>query len=241
MDGTVVFFTFLLSFSSAGAAFLLLRRSRGSPQRHQPGKGAFTGFIPLIAILTAPTACLVPPIIILLPILGAAAFFLLRDVVRRGRSRADQRHARRELPTLIDTLVLKVEAGQALIPSFLEAREILEPRGPLCRAIECLGNDLRLGTSRIQALKALRDSSPGPETGGFIDALLQAIELGTPVGRILREQSVRMREHLLMEGERFANTLSLKLLGPLFLFIFPAAFLLILSPVVIALFRDRAW
>jgi tight adherence protein C len=55
------------------------------------------------------------------------------------------------------------------------------------------------------------------------------------MGVMLREQSARLREQMILEGEKFANTASIKILIPLLFFIFPAAFLVIFSPVIVSL------
>jgi tight adherence protein C len=225
-------FALVLAVSMACFAFLATPRAQGSP---------LFRLIPPLAVSTLVSLCLIPPTLILLAALGAAGLVIISRVVPVVRSRRERDLVRRELPTLIDSLVLKVESGQSLVPSFLESREILDAGKPLHRAVERLRSEIRLGTGQGEALKNLREALPGPDFEGFIDTLLQATELGTPIGRVLREQSLRMRERLLLEGERFANTLPLRLLGPLFLFIFPAAFLLILAPVIVAVVGDRPW
>jgi tight adherence protein C len=67
-----------------------------------------------------------------------------------------------------------------------------------------------------------------------ITAISQAIVHGTPLGKVLRDQSTRIREHLILSGEQFANTVSVKILIPLLFFIFPACFLVIFSPVIVS-------
>jgi pilus assembly protein TadC len=44
-----------------------------------------------------------------------------------------------------------------------------------------------------------------------------------------------MREYLILDGEQFANTVSVKILIPLLFLIFPASFLVIFSPVIVSL------
>jgi Flp pilus assembly protein TadB len=217
---------------------------RGPSLRLPSGRGREAGalvFLPALALLAVAAACLFPRVVPALTVVGLAAFFLGRWAARRRRQARLSEGVRRELPTLLDALVLNIETGQALIPSFLEAQAVLDPAGPLFSEISRLESDLRLGLPQMEALARMRDRLPVPELEGFLGGIIQALELGTPVAKVLREQSSRMREHLILEGERFANTLSLRLLGPLFLFIFPAAFLLILAPVIIALLENRSW
>jgi len=223
----------------AGAAGLLLL-DPADPVEGGPARGKGSPWILLPALLLAAGAFLLVPRLLLL-LLGAPAFWGVRQGIRLHQAKRLTEEIGRELPVLADSLVLNVEAGLALFPSFLEAREVLSPSGALAREIERMEGDLRLGFAYPEILSRARERLGCPEADAFLGSISQALELGTPVARILREQSARMREHLLLEGERFANTLSLKLLLPLFLFIFPASFLLILAPVLISLLENRPW
>ncbi len=162
-------------------------------------------------------------------------------VFRRVKFTKRKEALRRDLPTLLDSLVLNVAAGIALMPAFLTASKILSGKSPLREEIDLMKRDTELGTSHVEALARLQEriSVPGADTA--LEALIQALTLGTPVERVLREQSRRMRENLILDGEQFANTLSVKLLAPLFLFILPASFLVILSPVIVALLENPSW
>jgi tight adherence protein C len=243
---TRLFFFLLFTSGAVLAAALPVAAPRFRDWFLPPPAGLNRGregliFLPALALLAVAAASIFPRLVPLLVVTGLAAFFLGRWAARRSRQRRISEGARRELPTLLDALVLNVEAGQALVPSFIEAQAVLDPAGPLFSQISRLTGDLRLGLPQTEALARMRDRLPVPEIEGFLGGIIQALELGTPVAKVLREQSARMREHLILEGERFANTLSLRLLGPLFVFIFPAAFLLILAPVIIALLEKRPW
>jgi len=171
-------------------------------------------------------------------------FFILMFsvfVFRRARVLRRKETMRRDLPTLLDSLVLNVAAGLALMPAFLTSSKVLSSKSPLREEIDLLKRDTELGTSHAEALARLQERIGLPGSDAALEAIIQALTLGTPVERVLREQSKRMRENLILEGEQFANTLSVKLLAPLFLFILPASFLVILSPVIVALLEYQSW
>jgi tight adherence protein C len=94
---------------------------------------------------------------------------------------------------------------------------------------------VQVGCPTDRALEKFRQWLDSPEAEAPITAISQAIAHGTPLGKVLREQSKRMREYLILDGEQFANTLSVKILIPLLFFIFPASFLVIFSPVIVSL------
>ncbi len=166
---------------------------------------------------------------------------LLLRLGRRGRSRSESRQCLADLPTLVDALVLGVEAGQSLYPAFLETRQLLPPGSPLFREIDRMEENVRLGLPQTEALEEMGRRLPERRAQAFLDTLGQALRLGTPIARVLKEQSRLAREHLLLEAEQHANTLAIRLLLPLFLFILPAAFLLIISPVLLTVLENRPW
>ncbi len=166
---------------------------------------------------------------------------MLRLAYKWHRRQTKKIHMRKDLPILLDSMVLSVEAGQSLLPAFFGAQKTLSENSYIREAIVTLQTDLELGLSKKAAIEKMRSDHSGSQFSLFVDAIAQSIKLGTPIAKILREQSERNREFLIMEGEKYANTLSIKLLIPLLLFIFPAAFLVILSPIIVFLFEQSPW
>jgi len=154
-------------------------------------------------------------------------------IFRKHRKITTARKIRNDFPILLDTLVLGIGAGQTLMSAFLIAQRTLPENSPLKADINKLATDQEVGLSQVESIKNLKARLNDPQSDIFLDALIQANKLGTPIAKILREQSDRLRVFLLLEGEQHANTLSIKLLIPLLIFIFPASFLVILSPIII--------
>ncbi len=65
--------------------------------------------------------------------------------------------------------------------------------------------------------------------------LRQSLELGSDIGDSLRIFSEEMRDRRLLLAEEAANKLSVKIVLPLGLFIFPVILLVIMLPVIIKL------
>ena len=167
--------------------------------------------------------------------------FLLYFAIGRSRRHRRRELLRRDLPTMLDSLVLGVEAGHALIPALMGSAEILGEKSPLTAEINRLKHDVELGASHPEAIDRMRERLGLSTADAALGAISQALLLGTPIGRTLKEQSGRIRESLILDGEQFANTLSVKLLIPLLLFIFPASFLVILSPIIVTLIGGQPW
>ena len=72
----------------------------------------------------------------------------------------------------------------------------------------------------------------------FLNHVLQGERLGIGLSRSLRELSAKMLESQEHRAETIAQQAAVKMLFPLVFFIFPAVFLIILSPVILGLW-DR--
>ncbi len=211
-----------------------------SPGRQSKDRSGWTRhLLPAILMTASAAVCVLlfgahsrlTTAIALLPVIGWLVKVFL---VRTERARKTEM-IRRDLPSLIDSLVLLVESGNSLIPAMLDSRRVLSGESPLKRTIDQLEMDLQCGLSQVEALEKMDRSVSQFTESSAIGTIAQSLRMGSPIGNVLREQSSRMRENLILEGEHFANTLSVKLLIPLLFFIFPASFLVILSPVIVAL------
>jgi len=148
----------------------------------------------------------------------------LRDRVR-GRHRA----IARALPYSLDLLTLSVEAGLDF-PAAL-AKVVDKGRsGPLAEELSVVLKELRLGKTREEALRNLARRVDLPALTSFVQALVHADRMGTPLGKVLRILSTQLRIERSQRAEKLANEAPVKLLLPLVLFIFPTLFLMLFGP-----------
>jgi tight adherence protein C len=154
----------------------------------------------------------------------------------RARLRRRQDDIRHGLPYSLDLLTLSVEAGL----DFTQAlTRIVRKLGDSALAVE-LGQtvrDIQLGRTRSQALRELGRRVEVSELNSIVSALIQADELGTSLGAILRIQSDQLRERRSQAAEKLAMEAPVKLLLPLILFIFPTIFLIIFGPIALKLMK----
>ena len=133
-------------------------------------------------------------------------------------------------------MIVCVDAGLSLEAAFDRVRsEIAKRSRELGMNLEMMGAEMRAGRSTVEALESLADRLGLEEAGSFVSMLRQSIELGSDVGDALRVFSDEMRDRRLLRAEEAANKLSVKLVLPLGLFIFPVVLLVIMLPVVIKL------
>jgi tight adherence protein C len=93
-------------------------------------------------------------------------------------------------------------------------------------------SEVRLGTSRREALRQLGGRTNVEDVSTFVTSLVQADQLGVSISRVLRVQSAQMRIKRRQRAEEAAHKAPIKMLFPLAFLIFPAMFIIILGPAV---------
>lgn len=158
------------------------------------------------------------------------------DVFLARRRRTLIKRFRLLFPNVLDLLVVCVDAGLTLEIAFDRVRaEVLKQDREFGFNLEMMGAEMRAGRSMIEALDTLSDRLGLEEAESFVSILRQSIELGSDVSEALRVFSDEMRDKRLLRAEEAANKLSVKMVLPLGLFIFPVVLLVVLLPVMIKL------
>jgi tight adherence protein C len=154
--------------------------------------------------------------------------FLLPDFVVSAKARSRKEAIKAQLPDALDLLAVSVEAGLGFDGAISKLTEHME--GPLPEEFSLTLNEIRIGEGRQEALKKLSERTDTPEVAGFVRAIIQADQLGIPLGRILRVQAADTRLRRQAAAEERAMKAPIKMLFPTVLFIFPAMFIVILGP-----------
>jgi tight adherence protein C len=158
----------------------------------------------------------------------AAGGFIAPDYFVSLKARGRRESIRANLPDALDLLAVSVEAGLGFDGAIAKLTEHLE--GPIVEEFTLTLNEMRIGESRHDALKKLAERVDAPELSSFTRAIIQADQLGTSLGRILRVQAADTRMRRQAQAEEKAMKAPIKMLFPTVLFIFPAMFLVILGP-----------
>jgi len=159
---------------------------------------------------------------------GAAAGFLLPDVMVYNIGAKRQEVLRRGLADALDMLTVCVEAGQGFDSALMHVARSVE--GPVAGEFSRVLAEIQIGKSRSDAFSALSARTKVTEIRTFVTALVQADRLGLPIGSVLREQSVQMRLVRRQRAEEKAQKVPVKILFPMLLCIFPALFIVIIGP-----------
>ena len=157
------------------------------------------------------------------------------------RTAADARRSalRRQLADVFDLLSLQVEAGRSFDQALRAALPLLpEPaRGAFGGVLQ----DLRVGATRAEALRALAGRTGVPELGQFAALVIQAERTGLGMAPLLREQAARAREQRLWLARERAATAPIRILFPLVVFLFPALFVVLIGPGAIRIVQSGAF
>jgi tight adherence protein C len=154
--------------------------------------------------------------------------YVAPDFIVGGRARRRRERIKAELPDALDLLAVSVEAGLGFDGAISKLTEHMD--GPLTDEFALTLNEMRIGEGRQDALKKMSERADTPEVSSFVRSIVQADQLGTSLGRILRVQATDTRLRRQAAAEERAMKAPIKMLFPTVLFIFPAMFIVILGP-----------
>ena len=140
-----------------------------------------------------------------------------------------------DLPFFIDLMALSTEAGLDFMGSLQRICEKAE-NSTLADEFRLVLKDLKLGSSRREALSALANRLDIPEITSFVAVVRDAEETGAPIAQVLKDQSIQMRLERFVRAEKAGAKASQAMLIPLMFLILPAVFLMVFSPVVLQFF-----
>jgi tight adherence protein C len=140
------------------------------------------------------------------------------------------------LPDAFDLITTCVEAGLGLDAALAHVADKVEGAfaDELTRALREIG----LGKQRRDALRELGLRTGVPDLVSFVNAVIQAEQMGSSVGAVLRVQAAQLRMRRRQRAEEQAYKAPVKMIFPLVLFIFPTLFIVILGPAMITIMKD---
>lgn len=163
------------------------------------------------------------------------AFFglLLPFVWLRRRIRARQLAIWKSLPDVFDLITVSVEAGLGLDAALRHVSDKL--RGPVTDEVAHTLREVGMGRPRREALEDLAYRVDVEELTTFVNSVIQAEQLGTSLGRVLRAQGAAIRTKRRQKAEELSRKAPVKMVFPLVLFIMPTFFIVTLGPLVVHL------
>jgi tight adherence protein C len=139
----------------------------------------------------------------------------------------------KQMPDMIDLLVVTIEAGLGILASMRVASDTMAD--PLGQELRLTLQEQRMGLSVGQAIESLGRRADAPNMNIFVRSITQGERLGVSIATTMRNLSVEMRKRRRAMAEERAQKMPIKMLFPLIFFIFPALFIVILTPMVISI------
>jgi len=192
----------------------------------------FVGLPLLFVLVSAKTELLMLGMVL---VFGAVGFVFPMFWLRQ---REGQRKSQiiKSLPDAFDLVTTCVEAGLGLDAAL--ARVSQKVTGPFADELSRTLREISLGRMRREALRELADRTDVPDLVTFVNAVIQAEQMGSSLGAVLRVQSDQLRVKRRQRAEEQAYKAPVKMIFPLVLCIFPTLFIVILGPAVITIMNE---
>ena len=152
-------------------------------------------------------------------------FFLTKTIKKRKLQMEQQ------IPDVLDLLSVSVEAGLGFEQAINHITNNME--GPLIDEFTVTSREMSMGRTRKDALEVLGERCDLEEIKNFAGALVQASQLGISIKNVLRSQAAAMRQARRAKVQEKAMKVSVKMLFPMLIFIFPVIFIVLLGPAVV--------
>jgi tight adherence protein C len=141
---------------------------------------------------------------------------------------------RRQLPDMLDLLVICAEAGLSLDAALTRvAREMGPSATELSDEVGLTAIELGFLPNRRQALLNLIRRADLPPIRAVINTLMQTERYGTPLAHSLRVLAAEFRDDRMMKAEEKAARLPAIMTVPMILFILPCLFVVLIGPAII--------
>ncbi|MGE0199520.1 MAG: type II secretion system F family protein [Candidatus Melainabacteria bacterium] len=158
---------------------------------------------------------------------GLPMIWLMQQAGKRQTS------IQKSLADFLDLLVICVEAGLGLDTAISKIANLKSVKTSqfLREELQVYTKDVGFGKPRKDALMDLAERTGVDDLNAIINAIVQAYEMGSGVAQTLRVQADSLRVKRLAKAEEKANKIPVKMVPPIYFFLFPAIFASIFGPI----------
>jgi tight adherence protein C len=145
---------------------------------------------------------------------------------------------RRSVPSVLDLMVVCVEAGLSLNAAIQRiTEETKNSYRALSEELHLVNQEILIGKTRAEAFRNLARRTGVDELRSLAVMLIQADKLGTSVASSLRVLADSLRVKRRQRAEEAARKTQVKLVFPLVLLIFPELMVILVGPAMITLIK----
>ncbi len=175
--------------------------------------------------------------ILMLVIVGyMAPDFVVDRMIKKRRERI-----RKAIPDSIDLLVICVDAGLGLDQAMLRVgQELIVSHPEINEEFLQINREQRAGKPRLDAWNSMALRTALPDIEAFVNMLIQTERFGTPIARALSVFADGLRLKRRQLAEERAAKVTVKMIFPLVLFVFPCMFIVLLGPAIITIMHGMS-
>lgn len=176
---------------------------------------------------------------IIVAVVFGGAGYLLPMLWLMQQAQKRQESIQKSLADFLDLLVICVEAGLSLdvAISKITSLKSVKTSTYLREELNRYTRDVGFGRARKDALLDMADRTGVDDFNVIVNAIVQSYEMGTSVAHTLRVQSDSMRVKRLAKAEEKANKIPVKMVIPIYVFLFPAIFTCIFGPLGMVMWK----
>jgi tight adherence protein C len=164
---------------------------------------------------------------------GAVLGYVLPGLLLSRTVKSRQKAILKVLPDAVDMLSISVQAGLGFDAAM--GRLSAKMTNELTHEFDRVAAEIRMGKRRRDALRNLIERTGVDDLNAFVNALIQADQLGAGVANVLKTQSAAMRVRRRQRAEERARKAPVKMMFPLVGLLFPPLLIIILGPALPAL------
>ena len=176
-----------------------------------------------------------PLFVILGGVGGAVAGFMLPQMWLSSKVKRRQESIVKSLPDALDLMSICVNAGLGFDQAMSKVYEKWD--NELAVAFGRVIQEIQLGKTRREALRAMDESMEVPDVTTFVGAIIQADQLGVSISKVLNIQADQMRVKRRQRAQEKAQQAPVKMMIPMVFFIFPSIWIVLLGPAAIQVFK----
>lgn len=162
--------------------------------------------------------------------------FLFPYSVLKSKSDERRQQIQHALPSFLDLLHVTVEAGLSFDMSIYRTTSKL--KGPLSDELLFTMNEMNKGRDRSEAFRDLVKRTQVEDLATFVTSIIQAEQLGSNIGNVLRVQAETIRTTKRQRIETQAAKIPVKMTIPMTLCLLPAMLIVAVGPSIISLLEN---
>lgn len=182
----------------------------------------------LVALSIIATGKMNPIFILISLVIG----YIIPEIYLKQKLAKRKNMISRRLPETVDLLGLCIEAGLDFVSA---VRWVIDktPGTAMTEELAFVVEEIKWGKPRIQALKDMSHRLNITEMTSFVQTIIQADRMGTPVAEAFTIISEDARAQRFHRGQRIALQAPIKILLPLIFFIMPVIGIVIGGPILL--------